>query len=158
MKTHWKKLQNPNYIGAWDFQPKEEKILKIKSVGVESVPDVNGKKEDCTVCHFDNSGTKPMILNVTNSKAIAKVAGSNYIEDWAGVHVQLFTTQVKAFGDVVDAVRIRPIKPEIKKPELTPTHPKWSEVKGKVKAKEVTFETIRKHYSLSIDNEKLLQS
>ena len=98
-----------------------------------------------------------MILNVTNSKAIAKVAGSNYIEDWTGVHVQLFTTQVKAFGDVVDAVRIRPIKPQIKKPELTPTHEKWTAAKQSLSEGKTTIEGIRKHFDISKENELKLK-
>jgi len=35
--THWKTLTNPDYIGAYDFQPKEERTLTIKSVANEIV-------------------------------------------------------------------------------------------------------------------------
>lgn len=107
-KTHWKKLMNPNYLGAYEFQPGEEKIVKIASVRKETVVGTEGKKEECTVMYFSEpQGLKPLILNVTNQKAIEKACGSPWIEDWIGQMIQLYVAQVKAFGDVVDAVRVR---------------------------------------------------
>ena len=53
-----------------------------------------------------------MILNVARSKNIEKVAGSGYFEDWPGTTVQLYIEHgIKAFGEVVSAVRVRPYKP-----------------------------------------------
>lgn len=108
--THWKKLTNPDYLGAYSFNPGEEKILRIKSVSQELVVGTDGKKEQCTVAHFDG-GEKPMILNRTNCKAISKIYNTPYIEDWTGKRVTIYVAQVKAFGEVVDALRIRPKKP-----------------------------------------------
>ena len=34
-KTHWKKLTNPDYLGAYAFEPKQEFIATIKYVAVE---------------------------------------------------------------------------------------------------------------------------
>ena len=100
--THWKKLNNPDYLGAYAFQPGEEIIATIGSVGRETITNADGKKEECTVAHFTApAGIKPMILNPTNCKTIEKVAGTPYIEQWQGVMIQLYVTQVKAFGDVV---------------------------------------------------------
>ena len=113
MKTHWKKLTNPDYLGAYSLAGENgytEKVVVIESVRQETVTGTDGKKEMCMVAHLVNE--KPMILNATNCKAIAKVAGSSFVEDWAGVAVTLFVQQgVKAFGDVVDALRIRPKAP-----------------------------------------------
>lgn len=108
--THWKKLDNPDYIGAYAFQPGEEKIVTIKQVRREIVTGAEGKKEECTVVHFVEP-EKPLILNATNGKAIQKVAGSGYIEEWAGVRIILKVETVKAFGDIVDAVRVSKKKP-----------------------------------------------
>jgi len=48
-----------------------------------------------------------------------KVAGSPYFEDWPGVKIQLYIEHgIKAFGDVVSAVRVRPRKPQIRNPIL----------------------------------------
>ena len=149
MKTHWKKLQNPDYLGAWDFQPNEIKTLTIKLVKMEKVTGSGGKKEDCAVCHFQEQ-TKPMILNVTNSKAIEKRTQSAYIEDWAGCKIAVRTEKVNAFGDMVDAVRVCDI------PELTPNHPKWNGAVNSLKNGEVTIEQIKKRFIISPENEAIL--
>jgi len=126
-KTHWKKFHNPDYIGAYAFQPGERKILTIDRAAQEQVIGSSGKKDDCLVVHF-RQDEKPLICNVTNSKAISKVAGSDYIEDWAGVHIELYTTEVQAFGDTVQAVRVKRTPPRIEKPELTKKHPAYDKV------------------------------
>lgn len=108
--THWKKLTNPNYLGAYSIEDGRDLILTIKSVGNEMVVGEGGKKEECTVCHFIEN-QKPMILNATNMKMIAKLYKSPYIEDWAGKKIQIGIEKVKAFGEVVDALRVRKLVP-----------------------------------------------
>jgi len=114
-KTHWKKLFNPTWLGSWDFDPGQDKILTISKVTQEEVVNGDGKKDTVPVVHFAED-EKPFIVNVTNSKAIDQAAGSHYIEDWIGKKIALYVTQVKAFGTVTDAVRVRPVAP--KKPAL----------------------------------------
>lgn len=116
MATHWKKLTNPNYLGAYSLEEGKEIVLTIKTVRQEAVVGSDGKKEDCIVCYWQEN-QKPMILNVTNCKAITKVAGTPYIEQWAGVRVQIGTEKVAAFGTVTDALRIRTTKPAQTKEE-----------------------------------------
>lgn len=114
-KTHWKKLQNPNYLGAYELQPGQELTLTIAKVQEELVIGSDGKKENCSVMHFAEKGVKPMILNVTNSKTIAKLYGSPYVEDWAGKSIIIYSAEVKAFGEIVEALRIRPYLPKLEK-------------------------------------------
>ncbi|MBQ2443125.1 MAG: hypothetical protein II498_07235, partial [Ruminococcus sp.] len=52
-----------------------------------------------------------MILNSTNMKTITKLFGTPYIEDWSGRRIQIGIEKVKAFGDVVDALRVRKFIP-----------------------------------------------
>jgi hypothetical protein len=117
--THYKKLRNPDYMGAY-CMPTDggEIILTIKSVRVESVPNPDGKKSDCTVVHWMEQNWKPMILNATNSKTISKLAKSPFIEKWQGLQVQIYTAKIKAFGEEHDALRIRTFAP---KPTAAPT-------------------------------------
>src|SRR5690606_21274219 len=62
---------------------------------------------------------KPMIANKTNLKAIASATGSVYIEDWVGKQVTLFVKNIRAFGENVDAIRVRQNAPKPKaKPKL----------------------------------------
>lgn len=110
-KTHWKKFCNPNYLGAWAFQPGEEKTVTIKEVRREIVDNPGGSgKEECTVAYFSED-VKPLILNKTNAKMIAKVWGTPFIEDWAKRKITLKVKKVSAFGEMVDAVRVSSERP-----------------------------------------------
>lgn len=104
--THWKKLTNPDYMGAYSLEPGQDIILTIDRVQVETVTGPDGKKEECMVCHWKEQ-VKPMVLNSTNAKMIQKLLKSPYIEDWAGNRIQIGVEMVKAFGEVVDALRVR---------------------------------------------------
>lgn len=109
--THWKKLTNPDYLGAYALEPGQDLIVTIKSVANEVVTGTDGKKETCSVMRFAEN-VKPMVLNATNSKMITKLLKTPYIERWAGRKIQIYVESgVKAFGDVVDALRIRPFLP-----------------------------------------------
>ena len=114
-KTHWKKVvSDPNYLGEADFQENEEKIVTIARVVDEVVVQTNRGKEKKAAVYFREQ-LKPMILNATRSKAITKVAGSPYFEDWVDVKIQLYIDpNVEAFGEIVSAVRVRPQKPIIR--------------------------------------------
>ena len=117
-KNHWKRLTNPEYLGAYALSPGQDLIATIKKVGLEMVVGADGKKEECTVLRFVEPDIKPMILNVTNAKTIEKLYKTPYIEDWAGLKIQIYVDKVKAFGDVVDALRIRGHKPRETKPAV----------------------------------------
>lgn len=112
-KTHWKKVvSDPTYIGEADFEPGEEKVLTIASVAEkETIVTQEGKSTKAVVHWAENE--KAMILNVARSKAISKVVGSPYFEDWVGKKVQLYIdNKVKAFGEIVSAVRVRTFVPK----------------------------------------------
>ena len=93
MKTHWKKTMNPNYLGAYALEPNEDLVVEITEVKTESVMNADGRNEECLVAYLKDQ--KPLIVNKTNAKAIAKVAGSNYIEDWKGKQIALYISNVK---------------------------------------------------------------
>ena len=114
-KTHWKKIvSDPNFIGEADFREGEEKVLTLDYVNCsETITPAEGKSQKA-VAHWKEPGNKPMILNVERSKAMEKVAGSPYFEDWVGVSFQLYIKKgIKAFGDTVNAVRVRTYKPRV---------------------------------------------
>lgn len=111
-KTHWKKLCNPDYLGAYALEPGRDIVLTIDYVCREMVAGADGKKEECTVMHFAEA-VKPMIVNATNAKMITKLLQSPFIEDWQGKRIQLYAAVVKAFGENVEALRVRPFLPKI---------------------------------------------
>lgn len=113
-KTHWKQMTNPNYIGAYALQPGQDIIVTIKNVQNEMVMNTDGKKEECIVAHFIEPDVKPMILNSTNCKTIQKIYKTPFIEEWQGRKIQLYVEKVKAFGELVEALRIRAKIPKLK--------------------------------------------
>ena len=113
--THWRVYENPDYLGSYAFQRNQEMVLTINRVIQEDVFNpTSGKKESCTVCYWNEKNVKPMILNVTNCKTISKLYSTPFIEEWQGKVITVYVAQVKAFGDVVDALRIRTKIPTLK--------------------------------------------
>jgi len=108
--THWKKLTNPHYIGSHDLQPGQELKITIDTVLKEMVKGSDGKEEQCIVARIKGA-QKPMILNKTNCKIIAKILDTPYIEQWAGKSIIIYSAKVKAFGELVDALRVKNQKP-----------------------------------------------
>ena len=66
--------------------------------------DIGGESK--VVLSFMN-GTKALVLNKTNGKAIAKALGAE-TGAWRGRAIILVPAQVDFKGDTVDAIRIRP--------------------------------------------------
>lgn len=118
-KTHWKKIvSDPNYLGEADFNENEEKVATIKEIHRSVTVETAEGKTQKAVLYFKEA-IKPMILNSARSKAIQKVSGSKYVEDWPGTRIILYVDDnVKAFGEIVSAVRVRPRKPRETPPAL----------------------------------------
>lgn len=115
IKTHWRQLVNPDYLGAYSLPSGKDITVKIREVKREIVKGIGGKQEECTVAHIENN--KPLILNVTNSRMIQKIYGTPYIEEWRGKEITLYSALTKLKGEDVECLRIRPtvaVKPELK--------------------------------------------
>ena len=103
--THWKKLTNPNYIGSEILQPNQELKLTIEKVQKEQVKTAEGTQE-CIVAYF-KGGSKGMIINKTNAKIITKILDTPFIEHWVGKSIIIYSAKVRAFGEMVDALRVK---------------------------------------------------
>lgn len=153
MKTHFKKLRNPDYLGSWDLADAngvfKNKVLTISKVKKEMVHDGRGGQEECVTVSFDEA--KPMIMNSTNLKTIYKTLDTPYIEEWEGKKIEIEVQKVKAFGEVHDALRV--VRKSL---ELTPKHPKWKGAKDAIGKGTVSIDQIKKQFTLSPENEKAL--
>ena len=107
-KTHFRKIKDPNFLGSWDLMNDEggfnNRVLTIDYADKQTTKDHKGQDTTVAVLHFHD--VKPMILNSTNVKMVARVCKSPYIEDWKDKKVEITVRQVKAFGDVHDALRV----------------------------------------------------
>lgn len=146
-QTHWKKLHNPDYLGAYALEPGKDLVVTIKTMAVEKVIGPDGKKEECMVMRFQEPNVKPMIVNSTNAKMIQKLYKTPYIEEWAGRKIQLFVDNVKAFGEIVEALRIRPYIPKMveKLPTDCGSCGKLIEPFGKMTAEQMAQYTYQKY-------------
>ena len=145
--THWKKLQNPLYLGSYDFQPGEERIVTVKDVKREMVKGQEGTEEH-TIVHF-TEGYKPMIMNATNSKMLTNLSGSPYVEKWIGTSFKLVIVKIKAFGEFIDALRIKSEKVVKTLPELILDSPNFIKVKDAITSGKATIEQVESKYKLS---------
>jgi hypothetical protein len=110
-QTHWKQNFNYKYTGAYELAPGEEKKLVIDRLVHEEVIGSNGKKEKCFVAYFKGQ-TKPMVLNKTNCKTIAKLYGA-FIEGWVNKAIIVCSRKVDAWGEEVEALRVKNVVPEM---------------------------------------------
>jgi hypothetical protein len=85
--------------------------------------DIGGESK--VVLSFTN-GTKALILNKTNGKAIAKALG-NETAAWRGKSIILVPAQVDFRGDIVDAIRVRPATPQPQQPASPPDEPPFDD-------------------------------
>lgn len=151
MKTHWKKLKNPDYLGSWDLADSEgvyhNKVVTLGNVSKKFVHDGKGGGDECVVAEI--AGLKPMILNSTNLKTISKLLDSDFIEDWKGKKIELTVAKVKAFGETHDALRVSKVKPVAKqKLDFTPDKFENAHSKG------ATIDKIKSIYNVTPEIEK----
>ena len=157
MKTHWKKVFNKEYLGSHDLDDGKDLVAVIDRVEIREVKGGDGKESKCNVAVFKGK-VKPMILNVTNCKAVKKLCGSNYIEDWKEIPVTIYVDdKVKAFGEITEGLRIREKSPNIEKPELTPEHEMWGKAVEHLSKPGSTIKDITKRYKVSKENIEKLQ-
>jgi len=107
--THWRKVDDPKYLGAYSLMDGNTTDINvtIEKVVEEDVNNANGTERK-RVAYL--KGYKPMILNPTNSRVMAKLFGSPYIEKWAGHRMNIYIERIFAFGEDVDALRFRAVK------------------------------------------------
>ena len=124
--THWKKEAGKDYLGSWsliigaDANEKpiyKEVVATITDIKREMIPDMEGikkgfadAKKDELLIYFAELD-KPMVIHAkTNFKGLETACGTPFIEKWIGKQVCVYVEKnVKAFGQVTDALRIKPV-------------------------------------------------
>lgn len=154
MKTHYRKLMNPNYLGSWDVPEIGYLDIKIVRVDKELVQDPTGAKQECVVATLADH--KPMILNATNLKSIKKIFQSPYIEDWKDKTVRVHVEKVKAFGDIWDALRVQVQKVDTRE-TLTPEHSRWAGAVQALRDGKCKMDYIKKNFKVTAENINKLQ-
>lgn len=161
-QTHWKAILKKDslYLGAWDLSDGDggytEHTLTIDHVTQEKVPGTDGTERVCPVGYF-RENIKPMVLNKTNCKIIAKLYNEPHIEGWSGKSVTIYVNpKVRAFGETTEGLRVRPVVPQKQKPNLSPAHPKWVQAVNSLATGSVSMKWIHDNFAITSENEKLL--
>lgn len=152
-KTHYKRLMNLDYIGAYSLEDGKDLTVTITAVSRKTVVGEGGKKDECIVAAL-SGGQKPMILNSTNCKTLTAIYKSPFIEDWVGKPIALFVTTTRMGGETVECLRIRSTAQSL--PQLTPASPKWSGAVEALSTSKCKMEDIKAKYTISTENEAKL--
>ncbi len=160
-KTHYRKVFKSDHLGSADLEEmleeKKRLVFKIKVVKQEYGVKVAGKRIDANIAYFEDTSIKPLVLNATNSKQMAKFASSKFVEDWGGITVELYIdSSVKMKGETVGGVRIKSELPVLEKHELTPESIFWEKAKAKVLTGEADFDSLNVHYMITEENFDLI--
>jgi hypothetical protein len=158
IKTHWKSTCDYKHLGSYSLAPSnQDVILTITHVNQNVEIDSDQGKKLCKVAYFKERADwiKPMILNKTNMKTLEKLY-SPYIEDWRNIRVKIGVSKIKAFGEMLDALRIRPVIPPTEKAFLVPDTEEWKGAIHHMKNEGVTVERIKGKYNITPENEALL--
>ncbi len=84
-------------------------VVKITSTSMTVFDDKrSGEKKKQIVLHFEGK-KKKLGLNLTNAKKVASICESKNTDDWIGHSIMLYPTEVEAFGETTEAIRIRAV-------------------------------------------------
>lgn len=109
-KTHYRKAFNSPYLSAADVV--RPIVVTIDRVKLEQDA-TKQTKESFNTAHFvekelrPGEPLKPMVLNAGNSKMLATLAGTPYIDDWQGITVGIWVDKNVKFGrETVEGLRL----------------------------------------------------
>jgi len=108
--AHWRKLLNNEYLGSWDLEGGKEPVVTIEKVKGVKLKSHQGDDQQAAKITFEGIG-KPLIAKATVLKSIAAMYG-NDTDGWVGKQIQLCVAMVPAFGEVVEAIRVKPTVPK----------------------------------------------
>ena len=79
----------------------------IKEVTQENLG-TKEKPDEKPVARFEEETLKPVVLNITRCEAIAEIAGSEDMDDWSGVRIQLAKGWTRYQGKKVACIEVLP--------------------------------------------------
>lgn len=116
MSPHWRSWgKDSEYLRAadlWDDKSEgyREATVQIERMQQGTVTGENGRKDKMPFAYFANTRSgKPLGLNASNAKTIARMVGTPNPDKWVGLWITLYVTQTESkTGEIVDCIRIRP--------------------------------------------------
>ena len=106
--THWKKFFDYRFISAEELDGKEV-ILTIAGVTTDEVYSQSARAKEKKAALKFKETDKMVILNATNARAITTILGTPQVENWTGKRICLYPVAIQAFGQNVEAIRIKKV-------------------------------------------------
>ena len=157
--THYRKVFDSPYLSSMDVV--DPITLNIARV-TQELDKTKKTKDVFNTAYFTEQfirpgeKLKPMILNATNSKMLAKITGSPFIEDWTGVRITVYVEKGIKFGrDTVDGLRVMPAA--VRK-EITPDNAKMWEAAKAAYLRDGNLDKVLARADMSADHIKQLES
>jgi hypothetical protein len=103
---HWKKFFSYRFIAAEELDGKEITLTIIGVTTDEVYSPTARAKEKKAALKFKETD-KMVILNATNARKITEILGSPQVETWTGKRITLYPLAIQAFGQNIEAIRIK---------------------------------------------------
>lgn len=159
-KTHYRKVFNSPYLSSADIIAPT--VLTIARV-VQEINQTKKSKDMFNTAYFvekeirPGEVLKPMVLNATNSRIMANLTGSKFIEDWSNIAVTIYVEGGISFGrDTVEGLRISTEKAMVQKKELLQNTPAWKHAITAYR-RDGNYDKIEERMTISVDNKILLK-
>lgn len=104
-KTHWKKNFDYRFLSGDELE--KETIVTIDRITTEETFNPSSNSKEKVLAVYFVGAKKGIILNKTNAKAIAKVVGTPYQEDWKGKKIIIYPKDGTFFGEKMKVVRVK---------------------------------------------------
>lgn len=108
---HWREMTDSDWLRAFDLQGRDCTVT-IERVEAGELVGEKGRKTKKPVAFFAGK-SKPLALNATNCKTIARMYGTK-TEGWHGKRITLFCSVTTKDGEETPCIRIRPEVPQDK--------------------------------------------
>ena len=112
---NYKNFTKPSdWLGVLDFESTPVIPVTIQKWAVEEVKGHGGKASNCLVLYWSESSVKKFIPSDGTAAQIAGVAGSEDVDQWIGVALELYVEHgfVMPNKSKIDVVRARAPKPK----------------------------------------------
>lgn len=118
--THWKRYFDYRFISAEELDGKEV-ILTISGIERDEVYSVSARAKEKKAALKFKETDKMVILNATNARSITTILGTPQVEQWVGKRICLYPVAIQAFGQNVEAIRIKKVPASASKDTPSPS-------------------------------------
>ncbi len=115
-QEHWRKMMDINFLGSYSLPMGQDVVLTIKGFDEgEAFNQMKQKKDKVkTILFAENyDWIRPWIVSAKcNMRMIEKATGTPIYANWIGKRIRIGVEQIKAKGEIMDALRVKNVSSE----------------------------------------------